>query len=1241
MKRICISLLAQLSLFMVSMFVYTQPSHAQHIAPGTYWEWMNGNISQQGITEDLEYMKKAGYGGAMIFEAGVGIPRGPVDYRSQQWLKAVRHALSEAERLGMSIDMHNAPGYSGTGGPWITPEYSMKQLVWSEQTINAVKGEKRMQLQRPFAKHGFYRDICVLAYPVGAEKHDIVISNVQVGGERLEASILSDYELSTECHMEGGQTLVVELEQLSTLQSATVFRGRREQPLHPYDGPRDYAPQLQMEVSSDGMHWQHVGFFICHPLRALDAPCTLSFKPAEARYVRITTNRSTNLAELQLLSTPRLKGYASKAGYVNAAIPFEREMASEDVDVIALEDIVDLTEQMDSAGRLNMDRLETGKWAIVRIGYTTTGEEVAAAPDAGRGLECDKLNRMGVDQHFNRFLDPVLTQLAPWCGTTLQSLCIDSWEAGRQNWTESLPTAFRQRRGYNVTPWLLAATGHIVDSTEESERFLWDFRRTLADMFIDGYVLPFCERAARHHLRYSGEAYGDGPFESLEMQALQDVPMSEYWTHHVYGNITTTIMAASTANIYGKPIVACESFTGTPFGSKFTEHPYGMKATCDYLMTRGVTHFVYHATTHQPYTGPQPGCIMTMGPFGTHLDRNSTWAGLFAPFNTYVARCCKKLQEGRQVADLLYLKDESISSGIVNYYMTAPATPYGYRFDVAGVEAICQSEITVTANGSILFPSGMQYQLLIVPQLHRASPELLRHLFALARQGAHIMLPEQKPVGYMGLNRQKDTEVRHLADSLWASPSVLPRIDIDRTLRELGIEPDFSYTAENPDARIHFTHRQSESGDVYFICNQLRRPERLTFSCRIAGKQPIVWNPLTDSTYAPDSYTIKNGRTYINLSLDECGSVFIIFSDERPLLDNDFQPVVPMTTETDSINNTFTLSLWAKPETYALSGRGFLLYPAHGRKSVANVGLTMGQNGVTVVEHCQDRKTVLTYDGPIEGWTHIALVYQKGSPALWLNGRKVAEGKASGNACVPALHTPQMEEMNNVGFEGDQTPVSYFDHALNDSEIHDIFQTGLPAVYYQGERVLDLNREWNVSFPSWSKAPEAIVLDTLQSLHRHPDFNVRHFSGTAIYSRHFQLSARQFKAFRKSGVQLHLGRVENMAEVQINGSRDTLLWKPPFVLDITQLLQKGDNEITIRVTNLYPNRMIGDEYLPEENVYDQYGCILQLPEWYRQSKPCVHDRVLFCTWKYYKKDDPLLESGLLGPVGLYLKEKDK
>lgn len=174
--------------------------------PSTYWMWMNGHITKEGLTADLEYMKRNGYGAAIMFNAGVGIPRGAVDYASPQWDEMTIHAVKEAERLGMELYLQNSPGYSGTGGPWITPEYSMQQLEWTEilETPDK-KGWINAQIPRPYAKQGYYKDAFVLAYPALESERALfqkLVKKVSLNEKEVDKSLLADNDLNTQIHLD-------------------------------------------------------------------------------------------------------------------------------------------------------------------------------------------------------------------------------------------------------------------------------------------------------------------------------------------------------------------------------------------------------------------------------------------------------------------------------------------------------------------------------------------------------------------------------------------------------------------------------------------------------------------------------------------------------------------------------------------------------------------------------------------------------------------------------------------------------------------------------------------------------------------------------------------------------------------------------------------------------------------------------------------------------------------------------
>src|SRR3954468_20679729 len=132
--------------------------------PCAIWFWMNGNVTKEGITLDLEAMKRVGIGGIFNFDVGTDIPKGPVEYLSEQWLELKRYALEQADQLGLEFTMHNCPGWSASGGPWITPELAMKQITWSEAYVSGGK-QISIALAKPVTRLNYYQDVVILAFP--------------------------------------------------------------------------------------------------------------------------------------------------------------------------------------------------------------------------------------------------------------------------------------------------------------------------------------------------------------------------------------------------------------------------------------------------------------------------------------------------------------------------------------------------------------------------------------------------------------------------------------------------------------------------------------------------------------------------------------------------------------------------------------------------------------------------------------------------------------------------------------------------------------------------------------------------------------------------------------------------------------------------------------------------------------------------------------------------------------------
>ena len=178
---------------------------------------------------------------------------------------------------------------------------------------------------------------------------------------------------------------------------------------------------------------------------------------------------------------------------------------------------------------------------------------------------------------------------------------------------------------------------------------------------------------------------------------------------------------------------------------------------------------------------------------------------------------------------------------------------------------------------------------------------------------------------------------------------------------------------------------------------------------------------------------------------------------------------------------------------------------------------------------------------------------------------------------------------------------------------------------------IEISGEWDLTFPPNWGAPEKVTFDKLMSWTESTNSGVKYFSGTATYTKEIDIPAADLGSGR--GLWLDLGRVKNLAEVFVNGKSLGILWKPPFRVNLTGMAQPGKNKLEIKITNLWPNRLIGDEQLPDDRQWNGKR-LAKWPQWVLDGKPSPTGRFTFTTWHHWTKDDALLESGLLGPVQL-------
>ena len=1088
---------------------FTDPPESAR--PRVWWHWMNGNITKEGIRADLEWMSRTGIRGFQNFDASLATPQiveKRLIYMTPEWKDAFLFTTRLADSLGLEMTIAGSPGWSESGGPWVTPAQAMKKLVWSEVRIDEGKSFDGV-LPNPPATSGvyqnipaqsripeplpeYYKDIAVLAYrlPSGDLLMTELNPKVSSSGGKFSLSALTDGDLTNNTFLPAARTnnkAWIQFEFRNPLKVHSLTLVSSEQGIN-------YGPgkNRALEVSDDGRQFNAV-FEIPGPSAI---PRTYTFSPVTAKFFRISfitpelPPRSgfnpppasgspppppppppgVRIAEVILHAVARVNRSEDKAGFTSAFGLYE--LATPPVqaeDAVNKSDIIDLTNKMGSDGRLTWTP-PAGRWKIIRFGYSLTGRQNHPASPEATGLEVDKLDAGHVKAYFENYLDRYKDATGGLMGDRgLKYIIIDSWEAGVQNWTDSMRVEFKKRRGYDMLPWMPVLTGQIVESADASEKFLFDFRKTIGDLTAENHydqlttILHNRDMGRYSESHESGRAFiGDG----MEVKRTADIPMSATWTPGTIdqdenGDVAIRYRAdvresASVAHLYGQEFVAAESMTAR--GNTWAFSPERLKPTADMELAMGLNRFVIHTSVHQPVNDKIPG--LGLGPYGQWFTRHETWAEQAEPWITYLSRSSFMLQQGQFVADVVYFygEDSNITALFGN---KLPDIPDSYNYDFINADALVNL-LSVKEN-RIFAPTGMSYSVLVLDDNSRhMSLPVLRKIRSLVEAGAIVAGP--KPVRSPALSDDPD-EFQSTVNELWKTENgenivgkgkIIAGKTVAEVLSALNIKPDFTFSKPEPDTKIMFVHRKVGKADIYWINNRNNRNEKLEASFRTEGMIPELWHPVTGKI-EPASYVFENGNTKVPLNLDPNDALFIVFR---------------------------------KP------------------------------------------------------------------------------GKAT------SLTLPETTE--------------------------NLLET--------------ISGAWNVGFQPDRGAPAKITIDNLSSWTENTDPGVKYFSGTGTYTKTISAPESWFENNRQ--ICLDLGSVRNIAEVTVNGKYLGIVWKKPFRLNVTDVLKPGENSLEIKVTNLWVNRLIGDQ------------------------QPDITKKYSYTTQAFYQADSPLLPSGLLGPVQiLSLSEK--
>lgn len=892
--------------------------------PRTWWHWTNSNVTKEGITKDLEWMKRVGIGGMHLADVASGqgqIVEKKIPFHTPEWFDAVRHTAAEADRLGLEMTIFSSAGWSLTGGPWVKPEQAMKKLVWSETEIKgpqnfsgklpdppALEGPVRNLSRSGRVTDGdpkFYKDVIVLAWPTPAGEKSLqgIIPEATTGAGRTDPSAFLDDDLNTAVAINAGKDkgpvwLLYSFEQPVKVQAVTMAN-------------RAGIPVGSLSVSDNGKNFRKIIVFPGAQLYRSGKVATFSFPETTAKYFRFEftnapmrpadvmaetlTRQDTvySFSEIRLHSGARINRWEDKAGFYHL---FSYDpVSSPDVPASSAIDpgkIIDITSSMSGDGTLQW-KAPAGSWTIMRFGFSLTGAKNRPATPAGSGYETDKLSREHTEAYIKAYTGPLAKALGPLYGKSLRGVMLDSWEAGMQNWTDRMIGEFTSRRGYDLVPFLPCLAGRIVGNSDVSDRVLWDFRRTLADMFAENHYGVLTEFLNKQGIKTYGEASGVS-LEILEDALLSkkyvDYPMGEFWYRALHPELMyyqDIRGAASASHIYDKKIVAAESFTGGGF-----ESPYTLKKIGDYWLSQGVNRFVFHTSAHQPLDS-KPGNTMV----GTHINRNITWADQAAPFMTYLSRNSFLLQQGKFVADLAYLIDEGAPSTMPIWGSgLIPALPEGYDYDYINADVLVN--MMSVADGKLILPGGMKYSVLVLPNSAKMSLPVLSKIHELVRNGATVIGP--KPLhtpGYSGFPDSEKTSADFVS-GLWGDLDGISRTrrfygkgmvvwgtPLENVLKLKEVSPDLAYSKPLGSV-LNWIHRKDGNHDIYFISNASDESHHFEISFRVAGREPEIWDP-ADGSIKPSGYKISDNRTIVSLDLGARESVYVVFRNETNVTEMD------------------------------------------------------------------------------------------------------------------------------------------------------------------------------------------------------------------------------------------------------------------------------------------------------------------------------------------------------------------
>ena len=842
------------------------------VRTGCYWYWINGNVACEGVRKDLEAMKRVGIDRAYIGDIGnqAGTP-GPVKTFSPAWEKAYATAFETASRLGIQIGLFNSPGWSQSGGPWVTHDKAMRRLACNETTV---VGPKAGPLALPVPDlfdmpSNEWQNVAVVAYPTPA-------------GTAARLTRTGTFAANAD------GKVVLDFDSPESFEAQSVC-------LMP--NPGRFAGTVTVEALTGGTFTKvyESAYGRTNPSRGVgflpQAPVLGTFAPVRATKFRVTVSghRNASFASVELCAAPGIEKAFEKSFAKMFETPYPtwrsylwpQEAAERPGSSYDPSKAVVLTDRLKPDGRLDWN-VPDGTWTIVRVVMTPTGSKNVPANPEATGYEVDKMSRTHIAGHVESYLGKILDRTPPEHRKAITHAVMDSYETGGQNATDDLVERFKASFGYDPTPYLPTAYGLSVGSRDDSDRFLWDLRRFVADEVAYSYVAGLRDASNRRGLKTWLEPYGHWgyPGEFLQYGGQSNEIGGEYWSSGALGNIENRA-ASSCGHIYGKNLIWCES--NTSGGLTLYRTPMDLKTRTDRFFAEGINASVIHLYIHQP-DERQPGIVAS---FGYEFNRHNTWFDHLDLFIGYLKRCGYLLRQGLNVADVAYFigEDAPIMTG-----STEPAPPKGRQFDFINAEVLCETA-GVDAKGRLVLPHGTTYEVLVLPPLKTMRPKMLERIETLVKAGAFVLGPKPERSPSLSGQPASDARVREIADRLWGEVdgktvksarrgkgTIASGLSIDEALAMRRSEADVIHDGSLP---LSFGHRTMPNADIYFLTALDGKAVPSTeISFRATGRVPELWDAATGEIRPVESWRVEGTRTVVRMSLAERESMFVVFAKD-------------------------------------------------------------------------------------------------------------------------------------------------------------------------------------------------------------------------------------------------------------------------------------------------------------------------------------------------------------------------